>query len=193
MGADWLDKIILRPSIVYGRYDYTDRFYYWLHRIQSQKEVWMPINGNEKVNLAYVDDLATIIRKAIELEHHEIDYNVASYEVMSFKQKLEAVSLALGKTPIFINILKEFAEANNIVAFTDVPIVTNFDGRHIIQFSTTKLQRHFGDCLTPFKQSIMELKTYFGENGWHLPVAGMDVNRETELIKLASKFNNSPS
>ena len=25
---DWLDKIILRPSFIYGKYDWTERFYY---------------------------------------------------------------------------------------------------------------------------------------------------------------------
>ena len=28
------DYIMLRPALVYGAYDHTDRFYYWLYQVQ---------------------------------------------------------------------------------------------------------------------------------------------------------------
>jgi 2'-hydroxyisoflavone reductase len=58
--TDWLDKIILRPSIIYGKYDHTDRFYYWLYRSHSQQPVIIP-DSTDKITLTYVGDLVNII------------------------------------------------------------------------------------------------------------------------------------
>ncbi len=193
MSADWLDKVILRPSIVYGRYDYTDRFYYWLHRIHTQEMVLLPIEGTESINLTYVDDLANIIRKVLEMKKAETAYNVATYDVMPFSQKLESIAFALGKEPTFLNVSKGFAETQNIEAFKDLPIVTNFDGRHIIQFSTAKVRRDFEDCLTPFKQSVKEMADFYNKHGWHVPTTGMSLEREHQLINAITSPDNYPA
>ena len=45
LNADKLDTLIFRPALIYGRYDPTDRFYYWLYRTKSQDEIMIPENG----------------------------------------------------------------------------------------------------------------------------------------------------
>ncbi|MFZ1787988.1 MAG: SDR family oxidoreductase [Saprospiraceae bacterium] len=51
--TEWLEKIILRPSIIYGKYDTTDRLYYWLDRIKKQNPFIVPNSKSEKVTLTY--------------------------------------------------------------------------------------------------------------------------------------------
>jgi len=52
---------ILRPTLVYGRYDHTDRFYYWLHQVKYYHEIIMPNHGRNNFSLSYVDDLVETI------------------------------------------------------------------------------------------------------------------------------------
>src|ERR1700733_348625 len=40
--SDWLDTIIFRPSFIYGKYDWTERFYYWLYRAKFNDQIIMP-------------------------------------------------------------------------------------------------------------------------------------------------------
>ncbi len=35
LAKEGLDPVIFRPGLIYGRYDYTDRFYYWLYRVYN--------------------------------------------------------------------------------------------------------------------------------------------------------------
>ena len=60
---DWLDKIILRPSFIYGRFDWTERFYYWLYRAKFFDRLLMP--PDFLLSLTYADDLANRILNAI--------------------------------------------------------------------------------------------------------------------------------
>ena len=36
---------ILRPDLVYGKYDPTDRFYYWMHQAKMCDKILVPNNG----------------------------------------------------------------------------------------------------------------------------------------------------
>ncbi|MGB1037811.1 MAG: NAD-dependent epimerase/dehydratase family protein [Bacteroidia bacterium] len=48
---------IFRPALVYGRYDTSDRFYYWLYNIQKENSLLIPNGGVNLFSVTYVDDL----------------------------------------------------------------------------------------------------------------------------------------
>jgi len=70
LSQDSFDKIIFRPSLIYGKYDYTDRFYYWLYKIMNQETILVPESTQSLSNYTYVDDFAKLIIEAIEIKKH---------------------------------------------------------------------------------------------------------------------------
>jgi len=57
----WLNKIILRPSLIVGNYDPTDRLYYWFRKVQKQDAFLLPNDGKDKISYTDVNDFAKII------------------------------------------------------------------------------------------------------------------------------------
>ena len=45
LSASGISHFILRPALVFGIHDHTDRFYYWLHAVNSKQELVLPDYG----------------------------------------------------------------------------------------------------------------------------------------------------
>jgi len=52
--ASGVNYTILRPPLVFGPYDHTDRLYYWLHQVYRYDKVVLPNNGTQTFALCYV-------------------------------------------------------------------------------------------------------------------------------------------
>lgn len=74
-----LDAIILRPSIIYGRYNHYERIYYWLYRIKNHSEAILPGGGLVKQSHTFVDDFAKMILAAMKVKKHRKVYNANSF------------------------------------------------------------------------------------------------------------------
>ena len=51
MQASSFNFTILRPDLVYGKYDPTDRFYYWLYQIKKYDRIMVPNHGTSLFSL----------------------------------------------------------------------------------------------------------------------------------------------
>ncbi len=88
------DSLIVRPGIIAGPYDPTDRFTYWVHRIGAGGEVLAPSRPSESVQLIDARDLAQWLVASIENKECGT-YNAAGPE-MTFEATLEACRRATG-------------------------------------------------------------------------------------------------
>ena len=171
----WLDKIILRPSIVYGKYDKTDRLYYWLYRIKNQLPFILPNNGADKITLTYVKDLVKIIIKSIELKNHSIIYNATTHNPLALMEIIESVC----KFNTVINTSATSLADKNINPELDIPLWFNSS----LMFDNKKLTTDFQIELMPFKQSMVETMNYFDSLNWELPKTGLGIKTENELVE----------
>lgn len=67
-----LNYLILRPALIYGKYDHTDRLYYWLYQTKTKKKVLLPENGATQLSLTYVKDLVNTILDALSNNNQTI-------------------------------------------------------------------------------------------------------------------------
>lgn len=174
MKYDWLDKIILRPCIVYGKYDHTDRFYYWLYKIHQQQPFVFPKCENEKITLTYIADLVNIIIKSLEIKEHSVFYNTSTHEPFSLKQILLKMDNNMKGVEIEVPTLIE----NGITPGVMSPLWFNIN----LKVSNEKLLKDFNFQCIPFEQSIAETIAYYEDKNWYPPKAGFDSEKEHQLF-----------
>ncbi len=183
---DWLDKIILRPALVYGKYDYTDRLYYWIHRITNFQKILIPSHGSEKVNFTFVDDLAAIMREAIMIKKHQTHYNLTTHDVIPLHHLYDTIAKVSNKNPEFINLSPSLAEAHDLKPWVDIPLCTNFQGKSHALFDNQKIKSDFKTEFTPFERSILETYRYYQQLNFPKPIAGISRVLEDQLINESS-------
>ena len=88
-----IDYRILRPALVYGRFDHTDRFYYWLYQVKMNKTLLLPDNGNRLFSITYVDDLVESIVESLIIDSDSDIYNVISEPILSIEKIVKTLIL----------------------------------------------------------------------------------------------------
>ena len=89
--------------MVYGKYDPTDRFYYWLNQVHQNEILLLPENGMRKFSTTYVEDLIKNILLAISETNPSATYNVTTTPQTSIHQIVDAASKLLKKSPKLVN------------------------------------------------------------------------------------------
>jgi nucleoside-diphosphate-sugar epimerase len=180
LSKDWLDTIIFRPGLIYGRYDPTDRFYYWFHRAKTQSEILIPENGKSRSTNTFSEDFAKIIEEAIGINKHQRIYNAVTHPPVSIKEILETASCLLKTSPKFIDAPLEFLRENNVTEWIDLPVwISGFD----LIMDNTRLLEDFRTPLRTFKESLKLTIEYYDSIGWNEVKYGLKVERERELIE----------
>jgi 2'-hydroxyisoflavone reductase len=179
-----VNHVILRPALVYGKYDHTDRFYYWLHQVKKSDELLLPNAGENKLSITYVDDLVETILQSLEITSNQI-FNVVSVPEASIGDIVNSTRLVLEeKSKTLINASTKFLNANNISQWADMPLWIDGD---YFTFSNEKLKQELGIKPINLMDSINEIIPFYDDLGWSSPKYGMDNNQKTELIERAIK------
>ncbi len=179
---EWLDAVIFRPGLIYGRYDYTDRFYYWLYRVYNNKKILVPDGGKEKFTATYSEDFAELIRAAIDTERHNKVYNASTHKPVSIKTYIDDASELLGRSPELISVSREFTEQNELSPWGDLPV---WVGALEMSMDNSQALNDFPVKFRSFKESLKGCIDYYSSLGWKAPIAGLSVEREMELIEKA--------
>lgn len=74
--ADGVRAMSVRPTVVYGPHDYTERFAYWVDRVERYDRVVVPSDGLSLWQMAYVEDVARAVRLVAERGEAGEAYNV---------------------------------------------------------------------------------------------------------------------
>ncbi len=175
----WLDTIILRPGVVYGRYDYTDRHYYWIYRLQHEKQALLPENGKARMSFTFVDDLARIIMQSMEIEKHNIIYNTVTHPIISLKTLVQTTAAALQKEVELIPVSAEWLEAQEIKQYYDIFYWTTDD---LLMKDNHKILQDYGITFTPLEESLKQTAAYYEQLGWPVCKVGLSLEKERELI-----------
>ncbi|MFH5798096.1 NAD-dependent epimerase/dehydratase family protein [Haladaptatus sp. CMAA 1911] len=90
-----VNAMVFRPMLIYGPYDYTERYDYWLHRVAEYDRVLVPGDGGSLLHRAYALDGARALRTVAEHGSPGEAYNFADRETMSLDDSLELAADAL--------------------------------------------------------------------------------------------------
>ncbi|MFT4946646.1 MAG: 2'-hydroxyisoflavone reductase, partial [Natronomonas sp.] len=142
--TEGMNAMSVRPTIVYGPHDYTDRYRYWIDRISEFDRVLVPGDGTNIQHLVSVYNTVRAIRTVAESGEAGEAYNVGDRTVLTLDDLLEQTADALDADPEFVFANDRELAAADLVS-TDFPLY-NADV-HIL--STEKLARLGWDPLDP--------------------------------------------
>jgi nucleoside-diphosphate-sugar epimerase len=92
-----LRAMSVRPCIVYGPYDYTERVDYWLSRIATADRVLVPGDGQHLWHRVYVEDVARALRIVAERGEAGAAYNVGDRRVLTLAEWTERLANAMAQ------------------------------------------------------------------------------------------------
>jgi len=177
---DWINPVIFRPGLIYGRYDYTDRFYYWLYRAYANEKILMPDEGKEEFTATHSEDFANLIRKAIDTDTSSRVFNAVTHKPVRLMECVDTACSILGTKPQYINAEKKFIEEHKLTPWGDLP---NWIGEFSIRVDNSLAEKEFDHKFIPFEESIKRIINYYASIGWPVPKAGLTPEREIELIQ----------
>lgn len=177
--ASELDYVILRPALVFGQYDHTDRFYYWLYQVKKSSTLLLPDKGERTFSVTYVKDLVSMIIEAVQAGLKVGIYNAISEPRISIRQIVDCAQESLKSELSEVNASPEFLNQNKIHQWVDMPLW--LDGDHFT-YSNELLIKNYNRKLTKSTSSIRETMEYYDSLNWPEPRYGMSNETKNELI-----------
>jgi len=174
---------IVRPGLVVGPLDPTDRFTYWPHRAAAGGEMLVP--GAPEHNISFIDvrDLAEFIAGAAELGLRGT-FNASGDTARTTMGDLIASCLrAAGGDTKATWVDEQFVKANEIVPWSELPawIPTGEDS---LMWATSAKAVAAGLRYRPLDETVKAVLEYTREKGLDRALkAGLSREREAELLR----------
>ena len=92
--AEGVKAMSVRPCIVYGPHDYTERLDYWIDRVCSYDRVIVPGDGDNVWHRAYVEDVARALRIVAERGEPGEAYNVGDRRALTLEETIGTIAAA---------------------------------------------------------------------------------------------------
>lgn len=90
-----VNAMSIRPPVVYGPHDYTERFDYWIDRIDNHDRVLLPGDGDCLRHLAFVEDVASALCVVAERGDAGESYNVGDRRLPVLAEWVERIANVL--------------------------------------------------------------------------------------------------
>jgi 2'-hydroxyisoflavone reductase len=181
----------LRPGLIVGAYDPSDRFTYWPARLQRGGKVLAPGNPDAPVQIIDVRDLAAWTIRMIENEQAGVFNATGPAVPLSMRQVLETCQQVAGTPAEFIWVDDEFLLAQGVTPFTDLPLWLPGPAVAMMEVSIGKAL----DAGLTFRQLVETVAdTLTWDNARSLDaqrINGISFERESELLdQWINKVNN---
>ncbi len=179
-------SIILRPSVVFGAHDYTDRFAYWIWRASQDKPFLLPDDGTTITSRTYAPDLASAFVACLKSkEALGKAYNIAEKDPLNFRDTIHCIGAHLHKKPLeyAVSATSEWLLNENVKPWSDFPFWLPRMNL-IIDTAISRKDLVFADTF-PAKALADATDSFLAEN--RIPKAGLSQGTEAELL---AKFKN---
>lgn len=121
---------IVRPGLIVGPEDDTDRFTYWPVRIARGGEVLVPGDGTDHVQIIDVRDLVEFNVKLVEDKTYGVFNGVGPQMGRPFKEFVELIKKGVGGDATFTWVDAEFLRANGAAPYgRELPVFQVMKGR----------------------------------------------------------------
>ncbi len=113
--------LIIRPGLIVGPHDHSDRFTYWVMRTNREGTIVTP-KGDWNVQFIDVRDLAEWTVKMSQDEKSGV-YNATGPDFdLTFRALLDRCQKVLGKNPEIIEVDHEFLSQYDVKPWSDIPL-----------------------------------------------------------------------
>ena len=87
-----VNAMSVRPCIVYGPYDYTERLDFWVDRVLEHDRLVVPGDGTNIWHRAYVEDVASALRIVAERGTPGEFYNVGDRRLVTLEEMINLIA-----------------------------------------------------------------------------------------------------
>jgi 2'-hydroxyisoflavone reductase len=175
--------LIIRPGLIVGPRDETDRFTYWPMRIDREGEVLAPGAQTDPVQFIDARDLAEWTIRMVENRETGIYNATGPAKPLAIGEMLDQIKGALNSDAKFTWVPADFLEKEKVEAWSDMPVWTGEESG----MARTNINRALGKGLTfrPLAETARDTLTWFKsqpqdrQSKLH---AGLTPEREAEVL-----------
>jgi 2'-hydroxyisoflavone reductase len=175
-------SVILRPALVYGPFDTTDRFYYWLHQVRTNDTITLPDGGARRFSVSYVQDVVSAVTAAIERPECIGPYNLTSTPQISIGRIVDLACGILDRSPQRMNVSRDVLAACLVNPWVDMPLWLDAD---YFTYDNRRLLTAFDLEVMDVAESVARTTTYFDRAGWPQPNYGLTESQRQVLLEAA--------
>jgi 2'-hydroxyisoflavone reductase len=183
LSTEWLDTIILRPSIVYGKYDPFDRHYYWLLRAKTCKKAILPDAGKQLANYTFVEDLVDIVIQSFDIKKHRKVYNMVSHDAVPLSHTVAMMNAQFENECEYINTSSNWLAEQKVKPYHDI---TLWIGVQSFLFENKKLKTDFNTNFPDIAESFVKTIEFYDSIDYWENESKYGLSREAEA-KLIEK------
>ncbi len=178
---------IIRPGLIVGPGDQTDRFTYWPVRLARGGEVLAPGNGSDPVQFIDARDLAEWTIRMVEQRRFGTYNATGPRSQLTMAQMLKGIGEGIGAHPQITWAPTKFLEAQKVAAWSDMPVWVPGEG-DTYGFSRTSIARALAAGLTyrPLTRTSADTLAWFKTQPADRQAklrAGLTPEREAEVLK----------
>lgn len=174
---------VVRPHVIVGAGDRSDRLPYWIARVADGGEVLAPEPRDQPVQFVDVRDLGAFVVKLVEDGHGGV-YNVAGTRGCdTFEELLHAAKAITGGAATFAWARPEWLLEHEVAPWKDLPLWPPPGNEGVHAISTAKARAHgfapraAGDTL---RDVLAWERTREANHAWR---SGLTREREAELVR----------
>ncbi len=184
--------LMIRPGLVVGPHDPTQRFTYWPSRIAAAtpgEAVLLPGNGDEPVQFVDARDLAAFILRCVDKARVGVFNVVSPPRQWTMRDVADACAVVAGTQPRFVPVSAAVLEVVGVNAWNDIPLWWPPDGEQAsFALTQTHAAQDAGLHIRPLAHTIADTLAWWRS----LPgaqqaftKAGLSRERERELLRAA--------
>jgi 2'-hydroxyisoflavone reductase len=181
--------LIIRPGLIVGPYDPTDRFTYWPMRVKRGGDMIAPDKPQTPIQIIDVRDLSEFIMKLIE-ENASGIYNATGPDHELFMgEMLDACKRVSGSVATFHWASTEFLKEHEVQPWSDLPVWLP-DTEEEAGFSRIDVSKairaglKFRRLEDTIRDTIAWADTWPADHEWH---AGLNPDKEKVLLTLLKR------
>ena len=176
-------SLILRPGLIVGPHDPTDRFTYWPRRIARGGEVLAPGDPERRVELVDARDLAAWIVLMVEERQTGVYNAVGPDDPLTMSQLLQDCVTAAESDAELAWVPDEFLLERGVGEWMELPLwLVDPDWRGMLAVDSSRAIRA-GLSFRPVIETARDTLEWDGARGDYEPQAGMTPEREAELLE----------
>jgi len=182
------DRVLtVRPGLIVGPYDYTDRFTYWVARVAAGGEVLAPGPPERHVQFIDVRDLAEWIVKMVERKATGVYNANGPTQSLTMQTVLDESRSASDSDASFTWVTEDFLLRENVAAWSEMPLwLPEQVAPHLKGFMFIDCDKAIGAGLTlrPLRDTIGDTLTWYQTSRANEKLkAGIDAEKEQTLLR----------
>jgi len=179
--------LIIRPGLIVGPHDYTDRFTYWVARVARGGEVLAPGRPKCAVQFIAARDLAEWTVRMIEREASGV-YNANGLpNKLTMGEVLDECQRVSGSDTSFTWASEDFLRQENVAGWSEMPLWMPEEGapqlRGFMFINTDKAVRA-GLTFRPLRETVSHTLAWYNAQHQHAELkAGLSPEKEAMLLR----------